>query len=65
MLSATSLVLSLTTAGHAQLIDKKSLSLAAAKTIAAAAETDAKAKNARVVIAVVDDGGNLLVQTPD
>jgi len=46
---------------QAQVIDKKVLSLAAAKQIAAAAEADAKAKNARVVIAVVDDGGNLLV----
>ncbi len=46
---------------QAQVIDKKALSLAAAKQIAAAAEADAKAKNARVVIAVVDDGGNLLV----
>lgn len=46
---------------HAQVIDKKVLSLAAAKKIAAVAEADAKAKNARVVIAVVDDGGNLLV----
>lgn len=50
-----------TTTGHAQLVDKKGLSLAAAKKIAAAAEADAKAKGARVVIAVVDDGGNLLV----
>jgi glc operon protein GlcG len=47
--------------GHAQVIDKKALSLTAAKKIVAAAEADAKAKNARVVIAVVDDGGNLLV----
>lgn len=47
--------------GHAQVIDKNALSLTAAKKIAAAAETEAKAKNARVVIAVVDDGGNLLV----
>ncbi len=46
---------------HAQIIDKKALSLAAAKHIAATAEADAKAKNARVVIAVVDDGGHLLV----
>jgi glc operon protein GlcG len=46
---------------HAQVIDKKGLSLAAAKKIAAAAEADALAKHARVVIAVVDDGGNLLV----
>jgi glc operon protein GlcG len=47
--------------GHAQIIDKKALSLAAAKKITAAAEAEAKAKNARVVIAVVDDGGNLLL----
>src|SRR5262245_65755171 len=46
---------------EAQLIDKKALSLAAVKKIAAAAEADAKAKHARVVIAVVDDGGNLLL----
>src|SRR5215470_15992758 len=50
-----------TTASYAQLVDKKELTLAAAKKIAAAAEADAKAKGARVVIAVVDDGGNLLV----
>jgi glc operon protein GlcG len=46
---------------HAQIVEKKALSLEAAKQIAAAAEADAKAKNAWVVIAVVDDGGNLLV----
>jgi glc operon protein GlcG len=48
------------TSSHAQLIEKKTLSLAAAKQIVAAAEADAEAKNARVVIAVVDEGGNLL-----
>ncbi len=53
--------ITLAATSHAQVIDKKALSLAAAKKIAAAAEADAKAKNARVVIAVVDDGGNLLV----
>src|SRR5262245_39577445 len=51
----------LTATGYAQVLDKKALSLAAAQKIAAAAEADARAKNARVVIAVVDDGGNLLV----
>jgi len=51
----------LVTPSQAQLIDKKALTLAAAKKIAAAAEADAKAKSARVVIAVVDDGGNLLL----
>lgn len=49
------------TVGHAQVIDKKALTLDAAKKVAAAAEADAKAKQARVVIAVVDDGGNLLL----
>jgi glc operon protein GlcG len=48
-------------AAQAQLVDKKVLTLEAAKKIAAAAEADAKAKGARVVIAVVDDGGNLMV----
>jgi glc operon protein GlcG len=46
---------------HAQLADKKVLTLQAAKKIAAAAEADAKKKNARVVIAIVDDGGNLIL----
>src|SRR5439155_24073509 len=51
----------LVTPSQAQLIDKKALTLAAAKKIAAVAEADAKAKSARVVIAMVDDGGNLLL----
>jgi glc operon protein GlcG len=46
---------------QAQLIEKKGLSLDAAKKIASAAEADAKSKGVRVVIAVVDDGGNLLL----
>lgn len=54
-------LLSLTATSHAQVLDKKVLSLEAAKQIAAAAEADAKAKHARVVIAIVDDGGYLLV----
>jgi glc operon protein GlcG len=61
ILSAACFLLSFTATSQAQLIEKKGLSLAAAQKIAAAAEADAKAKNARVVIAVVDDGGNLLV----
>jgi glc operon protein GlcG len=54
-------MVAVTATSHAQILDKKALSLAAAKQIAAAAEADAKTKNARVVIAVVDDGGHLLV----
>lgn len=46
---------------QAQVIEKKALSLEGAKRIAAAAETRAKAEGARVVIAVVDDGGSLLL----
>lgn len=46
---------------HAQLIEKRALTLDAAKAVAAAAERDAKAKGARVVIAVVDESGHLLL----
>src|SRR3989475_8470035 len=54
-------ILAVASTSDAQLVDKKALTLGAAKHIAAAAEADAKAKGARVVIAVVDDGGNLIV----
>lgn len=46
---------------QAQLIEKTALTLEGAKKIAAAAEAKAKADGARVVIAVVDDGGSLLL----
>lgn len=45
----------------AGLPDKKVLTLGAAKRIAEVAEMEAKKRGATVVIAVVDDGGNLLV----
>jgi uncharacterized protein GlcG (DUF336 family) len=44
----------------AQLADKKVLTLDGAKKVAAAAEAEARKNNWNVVIAVVDDGGNLL-----
>jgi len=44
----------------AQLADKKALTLDAEKKIAAAAEAEAKKNNWRVVIAVLDDGGQLV-----
>ncbi len=44
----------------AQLADKKVLTLDGARKVAAAAEAEAKKNNWNVVIAVVDDGGNLL-----
>lgn len=45
----------------AKLPTKQVLTLDAAKKIAAAAEAEAQKRGARVVIAVVDDGGNLLL----
>jgi len=42
-------------------VERKSLTLEGAKRAAAAAEVDAKRRNLPVVIAVVDDGGELLV----
>jgi glc operon protein GlcG len=46
---------------QAQLIEKTALTLDGAKIIAAAAEVKAKAEGAHVVIAVVDEGGSLLL----
>jgi glc operon protein GlcG len=60
ILSMMALTLSLG-AAEAQLIEKTALTLEGAKKIAAAAEAKAKAEGARVVIAVVDEGGNLLL----
>ncbi len=56
-------ILLLATAGnlHAQLPVKKVLTLSVAKKIAEAAEAEAKKRGSTVVIAVVDDGGYLLV----
>ncbi|MGH7429102.1 MAG: GlcG/HbpS family heme-binding protein, partial [Candidatus Methylomirabilaceae bacterium] len=45
----------------AELSDKKVLTLDAAKKIAAAAEAEAKLQKAKVVIAIVDDAGNLIL----
>jgi glc operon protein GlcG len=55
------IVLAMAGTVQAQLIDKLALTLEGAKRIAAAAEAKAKAAGARVVIAVVDDGGSLLL----
>jgi len=44
----------------AQLADKKVLTLDGARKVAAAAEAEAKKNNWNVVIAIVDDGGNLI-----
>lgn len=45
----------------AQLVEKTALTLDGAKKIVAVAEAKAKAEGARVVIAVVDEGGSLLL----
>jgi len=57
----TSLLLLLSTAAMAQTLEKKSLSLDGAERVIAAAKAEAKRLNAPGgVIAVVDDGGNLM-----
>jgi glc operon protein GlcG len=57
----TSLLLLLSTAAIAQTLEKKSLSLDGAEKVIAAAKAEAKRLNAPGgVIAVVDDGGNLM-----
>jgi uncharacterized protein GlcG (DUF336 family) len=48
------------TTAWAQLADKKALTLAVAKQIAAAAAAEAAKNNWNVVIAIVDDGGHLV-----
>jgi uncharacterized protein GlcG (DUF336 family) len=48
------------TTAWAQLADKKALTLAVAKQIAAAAAAEAEKNNWNVVIAIVDEGGHLV-----
>jgi glc operon protein GlcG len=59
MLAASSTV----HAGQALTVDKKTLSLAAARQIVAAAEREAKARGLGVVIVVVDDAGSIIELT--
>ncbi len=54
------LCVSMAAVSIAQLASKKSMTLAAAKQIAAAAEKEAAANKWTVVIAILDDGGNLV-----
>lgn len=49
-----------TSAAHAQLADKKALTIAEAKKALAASVAEAQKNNWNVVIAVVDDGGHLV-----
>jgi uncharacterized protein GlcG (DUF336 family) len=59
-LAFAALLTTLSFGAAAQLADKKSLTLEAAKKIAAAAEGEAQKNKWNVVIAVVDDGGHLI-----
>jgi glc operon protein GlcG len=55
------LILSAAPVSQAELPTKKVLTLGMAKKLVAAAETEAKKRGATVVIAVVDDGGQLIL----
>ena len=55
------LALAVATTVSAQTLDKKVLTLEAATKIAAAAEAAARARGVGVVVAVVDDGGHLIL----
>jgi uncharacterized protein GlcG (DUF336 family) len=59
-LSLAALLLVSAAVASAQLVDRKALSLDAAKKMAAAAAAEAKKNNWLMVVAVVDDGGHLL-----
>jgi glc operon protein GlcG len=53
-------VLALSTAAAAQVSEKKALTLEGARKVIGAAVATAKSRNTTGVIAVVDDGGNLM-----
>ncbi len=55
------LALAAATDAPAQVLDKKVLSFEAAQKIAAAAAVEARARGVGVVIAIVDDGGHLIL----
>jgi glc operon protein GlcG len=60
-LAALVMAVALATSAAAQTLDKRVLSLAAARKIAAAAHQAAEAKGVDVVIVVVDDAGHILL----
>jgi glc operon protein GlcG len=61
LVGATALVLAaLMGDASAQMLDRKVLSIAEAKKIAAAAMDEANKNNWNVVVAILDDGGNLM-----
>src|SRR5215469_7545198 len=61
LISGAAVVLLVAIAGHAQFAEKKTLTLDGAEKVIAAAKAEAKKLNSPGgVIAVVDDGGNLM-----
>lgn len=60
VLAATLLIALGSTDVAAQMLDKKALSIAEAKKIAAAAMEEAQKNNWTVVVAIIDDGGHLM-----
>jgi glc operon protein GlcG len=61
VLGTAVLILAAAAAGQAQVAERKSLTLDGAKRVIAAAQADARSRNAPgAVIAVVDEGGNLM-----
>ncbi len=60
ILVGAALVLVTGTAARGQVMQKKTLNLEGARRVIAAAQAEAKKNNATGVVAVVDDGGNLI-----
>jgi glc operon protein GlcG len=60
LLLSVAAALALVTSARAQVVTKTSVGLELAKKIAAKAEAEAAAKKWTVVVAIVDDGGNLV-----
>ncbi len=60
ILAGAALVLATGTAARGQIIQTKTLNLEGAKRVIAAAQAEARKNNATGVVAVVDDGGNLI-----
>ena len=60
ILAGAVLVLATGTAARGQVMQKKTLNLEGARQVIAAAQAEAKKNNATGVVAVVDDGGNLV-----
>jgi glc operon protein GlcG len=60
MLAVVSIGFMFSSSAYAQIVTKKALTLAAAKKLTAAAEAEALKNSWTMVIAIVDDGGNLM-----